>query len=311
LPHQSSVLKIIQTIADLDKALAPYRISGKKIGFVPTMGALHKGHISLIDFSRKECDVTVCSIFVNPTQFNDPKDLERYPRPMEEDAKMLREAGCDILFAPSVIEMYPTGDFSLLKEDFGNMDKVMEGKSRPGHFAGMITIVSKLFNAVKPTIAYFGSKDFQQYTLVSYFVKKHDLPITIKPCPIVREPDGLAMSSRNRLLSAEERKHAVLIPQTLFKVKEMWGKKSVTELKEFVQNEFAKNGFLKLDYFEISYADTLEPVQNTHLQTLRSGQAQPPSLLIERGKPKAGVSIVACIAAFDGKIRLIDNIILA
>jgi len=285
-------VKIIQTISELDKTLATYRASGKKIGFVPTMGALHKGHISLINYSKQECDITVCSIFVNPTQFNDPKDLERYPRPLEEDEKMLTDAECDVLFIPFVSEMYPNNDFATLQEDFGNLDKVMEGKARPGHFAGMITIVSKLFGAVKPTIAYFGSKDFQQYTIVNYFVKKHKLPWIIKACPIIREADGLAMSSRNRLLTLEERKRAVLIPQTMNKVKEMWGSKSVDEIKQFVQDAFAKDGFLKLDYFEISYADTLEPI-------------------LPQTPKGALTNVVACIATFDGKIRLIDNVMLA
>ncbi len=260
--------------------------ASKKIGFVPTMGALHKGHVSLIGIAKAENDVVVCSIFVNPTQFNDPKDLEKYPRPLEEDERMLQEAKCDVLFIPAVVEMYPNNDYSLLKEDFGMLDKVMEGKSRPGHFAGMITIVSKLFDAVKPNNTYFGSKDFQQLTIVKHYIKKHKLPITIRPCPIIREADGLAMSSRNRLLSAEERKHAILISQTLFKVKEQWGKKTVAELKDFVNSEFNRDGFLKLDYFEIADAETLEPVNEVKQ------------------------NVVACIACYDGKIRLIDNIML-
>lgn len=268
------------------------------------MGALHEGHISLIDLAKIENHVAVCSIFVNPTQFNDPKDLERYPRPLEEDEKLLKKANCDVLFMPSVQEMYPKGDYTTLNEDFGKLDKVMEGKSRPGHFAGMITIVSKLLNAVKPTIAYFGSKDFQQLTLVQYFVKKHNLPVIIRPCPIIREEDGLAMSSRNRLLSPEERKHALLISQTLFKVKEMWGSKTAAELKQFAMDEFAKDGFLRLDYFEIVYADTLEPVESTH--------PQPLSMNREGRNPLAGggVSVVACVAVFDGNTRLIDNVVL-
>jgi len=282
-------LRIIQTIAALQKELAPFRGKNKTIGFVPTMGALHEGHVSLIDMARIENHVSVCSIFVNPTQFNDPKDLERYPRPLKEDEALLKKAECNILFIPSVQEMYPGGDYTTLTEDFGNLDKVMEGKARPGHFAGMITIVSKLFNAVKPNNAYFGSKDFQQLTLVKYFAKRHNLPINIIGCPIIREADGLAMSSRNRLLSEEERKRATLIPQTMNKVKEMWGTKSIAEIKQFVNAEFTKDGFLKLDYFEISYADTLVAVE-------------------EPVKPNP---IVACIAAFDGKIRLIDNIMLA
>lgn len=265
----------------------PYRASGKSIGFVPTMGALHKGHMSLITLSLNENDITVCSIFVNPTQFNDPADLKHYPRPVESDRKMLEEEGCDILFMPSVEEMYPNNDYTLLNEDFGVLDKVMEGKSRPGHFAGMITIVNKLFNYVKPNKAYFGNKDFQQLTLVKYFVKKHGLPILIRECPISRDTDNLAMSSRNRLLTTEERKAAILIPNTLFRVSEMWGKHSIADLKAFVDTEFAKEPILKLDYFEIVHFDTLQPI------------AHP---------VPDNIPVIACIASFAGKIRLIDNI---
>ena len=280
-------MKIVATNSELESLLSPYRDNSKSIGFVPTMGALHKGHISLVNLSIEENDVTVCSIFVNPTQFNDPADLKRYPRPVDSDRKMLEAAGCDVLFMPSVEEMYPHEDYTLLNEDFGGLDKVMEGKSRPGHFAGMITIVNKLFNAVKPHKAYFGNKDFQQLTIVKHFVKKHQLPILIRECPISRDDDGLAMSSRNRLLSAEERKAAVLIPSTLFKVKEMWGKQNISELKIFVEKEFSKESVLKLDYFEI-----------VHFETLIS--------LSEPMSPET--PIIACIATFAGKIRLIDNI---
>jgi len=280
-------LKIAATKSEFEKILSPYRTGGKSIGFVPTMGALHKGHISLVNLSINENDVTVCSIFVNPTQFNDPADLKRYPRPVESDREMLESAGCTVLFMPSVEEMYPNGDYTLLNEDFGILDKVMEGKSRPGHFAGMITIVSKLFDAVKPAKAYFGNKDFQQLTIVKYFVKKYSLPILIRECPISRDTDGLAMSSRNRLLSPEERKGAGLIPKTLFKVKEMWGWKTISELKAIVIDEFAKESVLKLDYFEIIHFDTLMSI------------SEPAS---------SATPIMACIATFAGKIRLIDNI---
>ncbi len=251
------------------------------------MGALHKGHISLVSLSINENDVTVCSIFVNPTQFNDPADLKRYPRPLESDQKMLEEAGCDILFIPSVEEMYPNNDYSLLNEDFGVLDKVMEGQSRPGHFAGMITIVNKLFTYVNPHKAYFGNKDFQQLTLVKYFVKEHHLPILIRECPISRDTDGLAMSSRNRLLSAEERQAATLLSRSLFKVKEMWTGNNITELMTFVETEFAREPILKLDYFEIAHFETLQPLKTP----------------ISPDTP-----IIACIASFAGKIRLIDNI---
>lgn len=286
-PHYTYTLKIASTISELDKMLSPYRKDGKSIGFVPTMGALHKGHISLVSLSIHENDVTVCSIFVNPTQFNDPADLKRYPRPVDNDREMLEAAGCNILFTPSVEEMYPQNDYTLLNEDFGMLDKVMEGKSRPGHFAGMITIVSKLFNYVKPDKAYFGNKDFQQLTIVKYFVKKHRLPILIRECPISRDTDGLAMSSRNRLLTTEERRSAVFIPTTLYKVKEMWGKESVAALRAFVGSEFTKNTILKLDYFEIVHLDTLMPILDSFTKE---------------------TPVIACIAAFAGKIRLIDNI---
>ena len=280
-------MKVVATKYELEELLLPYRQDGKSIGFVPTMGALHMGHISLVNLSINENEVTICSIFVNPTQFNDPADLKRYPRPVASDREILETAGCNILFMPSVEEMYPHNDYTLLNEDFGMLDKVMEGKSRPGHFAGMITIVNKLFNYVKPDKAYFGNKDFQQLTIVKYFVKKHGLPILIRECPISRDMDGLAMSSRNRLLTIEERKAATLIPDTLYKVKDMWGNKSVAALKAFVDIEFAKNPILKLDYFEIVHFDTLMPIQ------------EPVSI---------DIPVMAYIATFAGKIRLIDNI---
>ncbi len=279
-------MQIANTVEELDIILDPYRAKDKPIGFVPTMGALHQGHISLIEHARADNDVVVSSIFVNPTQFNDPADLQRYPRPIEEDKRMLESAGCDVLFLPTVAQMYPNGDYTTLPENFGMLDKVMEGASRPGHFAGMITIVNKLFMAVKPHNAYFGQKDFQQLAIVRRFVEKHVIPINIIGCPIVREADGLAMSSRNRLLSTEERKRAILIPQTMMRVKEMWKNSSVTDIKKYVEAEFAIDGYLKLDYFEIADIDTLQPIKDKNMPA------------------------IACIAVFDGKIRLIDNILL-
>ena len=281
-------MKVAESIAELNNLLAPYRAKHAPVGFVPTMGALHEGHISLIKQAKAENEIVVCSIFVNPTQFNDPADLKRYPRPIEEDKKMLEAAGCDVLFMPTAEEMYPGGDYSTLHEDFDLLDKVMEGASRPGHFAGMITIVNKLFMAVKPHNAYFGQKDYQQLAIIKRFIEKHVIPINIVACPIIREPDGLAMSSRNRLLTPDERKRAVLISQTLFKVKDMWRKNSIADIKKFVEGEFVKDGYMKLDYFEISDAKTLQPL---------SGNGQ-------------DKSSVACIAVFDGKIRLIDNVLL-
>ncbi|HXP52229.1 MAG TPA: pantoate--beta-alanine ligase [Bacteroidia bacterium] len=279
-------MKVARSIAELNLILDPFRAKKAPVGFVPTMGALHEGHLSLITRAKTDNAVVVCSIFVNPTQFNDPKDLERYPRPIEEDKRMLESAGCDVLFLPTVEEMYPDDDYSTLKDDFGTLDKVMEGISRPGHFAGMITIVNKLFMAVMPQNAYFGQKDFQQLSIVKRFIEMHHVPINIIACPIVREADGLAMSSRNRLLNPEERKRAVLISKTLFKVKDMWGKTPIADIKKFVENEFTGDGYLKLIYFEIADTKTLQPVTDTT-------------------KPA-----VACVAVFDGKIRLIDNVLL-
>jgi pantoate--beta-alanine ligase len=280
-------LKIVAKKSELEELLSTYRASNKSIGFVPTMGALHKGHISLVNLSKEENEVTVCSIFVNPTQFNDPADLKRYPRPIDSDREMLENAACDILFMPPVEEMYPGNNYSLVQEDFAGLDRMMEGKSRPGHFSGMITIVNKLFECVKPDKAYFGNKDFQQLTIVKYFVKRHGLPILIRECPITRDTDGLAMSSRNRLLTFEERKAAGIIPQTLFKAKEMWGNKAISELKAFVVAEIAKESILKLDYFEIVHFNTLTPTE---------------------GPVPQSTPVIACIAVFAGKIRLIDNV---
>jgi pantoate--beta-alanine ligase len=205
------------TIAQLQEIILNHKKSGKTIGFVPTMGALHAGHISLIEKARAENNIVVCSIFVNPTQFNDPNDLIKYPRTPELDKQLLINAGCDILFSPAVDEMYPVKDERVF--DFGGLDKVMEGAHRPGHFNGVAQIVSKLFNAVKPDKAYFGKKDFQQLAIIKYITKQLNLPIQIIPCETMREPDGLAMSSRNIRLNSEERKQALQLSKALFFVK--------------------------------------------------------------------------------------------
>lgn len=283
-------MKICTTIEDLQNALSHHRTEKRTVGFVPTMGALHGGHLSLIAASKLENDVTVCSIFINHTQFNNPTDLEKYPRTIEEDRQLLIGARCDILFVPPVEEMYKNGDYTTISDDFGRLSSVMEGKSRPSHFAGMLTIVNKLFTAVKPDNAYFGKKDFQQLALIIQFVKKHDIPVAIKACPIVREADGLAMSSRNRLLSAEERKKAALIPETLHKVKSLWGKMQVAEIKKVVDEIFAKDSIMKLDYFNIASAETLADINDA------SSNNEP---------------AMAFIAVQCGKVRLIDNISLA
>ncbi|MGZ3904735.1 MAG: pantoate--beta-alanine ligase [Bacteroidia bacterium] len=272
---------------EVNGALEQYRKSGEQVGFVPTMGALHEGHISLIKASLKENKVTVCSIFVNPTQFNDKNDLARYPRMPEKDLKMLQENGCDIVFMPSVEEIYPTPDNRIF--DFGITDKVLDGAHRPGHFNGVAQVVSRLFDIVKPNKAYFGLKDYQQCLIIKKLVAQLHLPVQIIPCPILRENDGLAMSSRNMLLSAEERKAASLIPKLMNEAKSLATKIPLTELKNKLLAEIKTEPLLKPDYLEFCDADTLQSVTEI----------------------KPGQKIICLTAIFSGKIRLIDNIVIS
>lgn len=276
---------LVKTVNDLQKAIERAGALGS-VGFVPTMGALHSGHLSLVKQATAENKMVVVSIFVNPTQFNDKTDLERYPRTLEKDIQLLEPTGCHIVFAPGVNEIYPEPDTR--KFDFGALETVMEGKHRPGHFNGVAQVVSKLFEMVQPTRAYFGLKDFQQLAIIKNMVKQLQLDVEIVPCPIIREKSGLAMSSRNELLSSEERKNAALISETLFKAKELSGQKSVNELTRWVIDTINKNPFLDVEYFEI--------VDDTHLQRVKSW---------EEKNTKVG-----CVAVFCGKVRLIDNIIL-
>ena len=253
---------------------------------MPTMGALHAGHLSLVEKAVLENEMTVVSIFVNPTQFNDPEDLERYPRVLTNDLKMLRSTACDIVYAPSVKEVYPEPDTRTF--NFGTLELVMEGKHRPGHFNGVAQVVSKLFEMVKPHKAYFGLKDFQQLIIIKNMVKQLHLPVEIVPVEIVREKTGLAMSSRNELLSAEQRKNAALISKTLFAAKKQIGLKSVQELEDWVVAEINKNPFLSVEYFKIVDDEQLQPIKTW-----------------DEEKTKIG-----CVAVFCGNIRLIDNIVL-
>lgn len=273
----------IFTIAQLREIIQKEKKFGKTVGFVPTMGALHAGHISLVNKARSETDVVVCSIFVNPTQFNDPNDLQKYPRTPEQDKDMLLGAGCDILFSPSVEEMYPIKDERIF--DLGGLDKIMEGAYRPGHFNGVAQIVSKLFDAVKPDRAYFGKKDFQQLAIIKYITQQLKLPIQIIACDTIRENDGLAMSSRNVRLNDDERKQAVQLSRVLFWVKENASQYTVKELKLKVSEMLANYELIKTEYFEIADAETLQPVD-----------------VIKHGKT------MAFIAAYVGNVRLIDNI---
>ena len=279
-------MHIFYTVIELKTYLLELRLKKAKIGFVPTMGALHQGHCSLISTAKKENDYVVCSIFVNPTQFNDKKDLEKYPRNLERDKEILQAAHCDILFAPSQEEMYPSIDNT--KFDFGNLDMVMEAKFRPGHFNGVALIVKKLFNIVEPRSAYFGQKDFQQLLIIKHLVKMLQIPVTIVACPIFRESDGLAMSSRNVFLSPEERKNAPVIAQTLFSLKKTFSHFTINELKAWVKQQINKSDLMELEYFEIANSQTLLPIENI----------------------KETKHVVACIAVKFNKLRLIDNIIL-
>lgn len=277
---------ILNTIQETQDYLKSQIQAGKTIGFVPTMGALHAGHISLIERAKQENDLAVSSIFVNPTQFNNPEDLKKYPRTLEKDCEMLLPAGCDVVFAPSPEEMYPS--LPILRMDFGTLETVMEGKFRPGHFNGVGIVVSKLFNIVKPNKAYFGQKDLQQVAVIRCMVQDLSFDLELISCPTLREADGLAMSSRNTRLSPEAR---VLAPQ-IYKVLTLAKEKlqagfSVKEMQVAVNEHFAKFPEFSLEYFEAADFDTLLPIEAK----------------IEDGKN------ALCIAAFLGSVRLIDNIV--
>ena len=296
-------LQVFSTIQDTKKHLNFLKKQGKSIGFVPTMGALHRGHTSLLERAKRENDIAASSIFVNPLQFNDKKDLEKYPRTIESDIEKLKSAGCDMLFAPSADEMYPD---SLKKEDrnkeneivfLGHLDLIMEGAHRPGHFQGVCVVVKKLFDIMEPDKAYFGEKDFQQLAVIKHMVKALNIPVEIISCPTVREAGGLAMSSRNMLLTTEERKNAAHIYKTLIEAKVKLEKKhhsgiplanhSPDELKKFVEDKINENPFLQLEYFEVVNSETLVPITDyrSPITALR-----------------------ACIAVKVGNVRLIDNI---
>lgn len=276
---------IFDTKSALNAHLESIKSQNIQIGFVPTMGALHPGHTSLIDLSKKRGLYTVCSIFVNPTQFNDQNDLKNYPRTPEKDLEMLKLAGCDAVFMPSVSEIYPKED--IRKFDFGHLDTILEGAHRPGHFLGVAKVVSILFEIVKPHIAFFGSKDYQQVMVIKELVKQLHLPIEIVPCPIIRESDGLAMSSRNMRLNKEEREAAKLIPALLEEAKRMkLAGNSLEDIKLMVQNKLKTNTLYKLDYFEICDPNNLN--------------------LLNEVKPNT--NSIALTACFVGQIRLIDNL---
>ncbi len=292
---------IFNSIQKLQNHLNSIRNQKETIGFVPTMGALHAGHISLVDKAKADCDVVVCSIFVNPTQFNDLSDLDKYPRTLEADCKLLEEANCDIVFAPEVKEMYSEAELELKRQkiedkgwtnghsvDFGTLETVMEGAHRPGHFNGVAQVVSKLFRIVEPDKAYFGQKDFQQLAIIRSMTKQLEMAIEIISCDIMREPNGLAMSSRNERLTKQERDLAGIISKTLFTIKEQYKSKSVAELKAFAEEQIRTVPSIVMEYIEISDSDSLQPIIDF----------------------KQSKSVVVCIAVKLGAVRLIDNVVL-
>ncbi len=277
-------MKVINKIEELKKFLSQERENGKHIGLVPTMGALHAGHLSLVKRCVAENDVCVVSIFVNPTQFNDKHDLETYPRTLDNDCALLEPAGCTYVFAPSVEEVYPEPDTRVF--DLGSVAAVMEGPRRPGHFNGVAQVVSKLFYIVEPDKAYFGEKDFQQIAVIREMVKQLSLPVQIVDCPICREADGLALSSRNTRLTPELRKKAPLIAKTLHGSLALAPKQSVQAVHDFVVDTINKEADMEVEYYEIVDGHSMQPIQQW------SDTDYP----------------VGCITVYCGDVRLIDNI---
>ncbi len=274
---------LVKTKKELQEQLNAISCGGT-IGFVPTMGALHPGHLSLVKQAAHDNCVVVVSIFVNPTQFNDPADLARYPRNLEADLEMLEGTGCDLVYAPEPGDIYPEPDTRQF--DFGLPGQVMEGKHRPGHFNGVAQVVSRLFGIIKPDKAYFGLKDFQQLAVIRIVVRLLELPVEIVPCPVVREKNGLAMSSRNELLTPRQRESAALIYETISRARNLKGKKSVEQLINWVKTTINSNPDLVMEYFEVVENETLQPVMDWN-------------------KNK---DITGCIAVYCGNVRLIDTI---
>lgn len=277
-------MKVFETISGIRNEILKLRGQGKTIGFVPTMGALHQGHLSLLNRSLSECDVSVVSIFVNPIQFNNKHDLEKYPRTLDDDCRKLEPAGCNIVFAPSVDEMYP--EEANEHYDFGQLEKVMEGKHRPGHFNGVAVVVKRLFEICLPHKSYFGEKDFQQLMIIKALVEMEKLPVEVIGCPIIREPDGLAMSSRNIHLSSADRMIAPEIYKVLKWIREMAGEYSPASVVAEALVKINSLPGMEAEYIQIADEQTLLPIN-------KWGEAK---------------NIRIFVATFLGGIRLIDNL---
>ena len=279
-------MKIFNEIGPFRTYLKEITASGRTVGLVPTMGALHHGHISLIEAAKKANDITICTIYVNPTQFNNAKDLLKYPRTLEHDVAMLEDASCDILLVPNDAEMYR--DKPLVKFDFGHLDKVMEGEFRPGHFSGVALVVSKLFHICEPNRAYFGQKDWQQLTIIRRLVNELKFNIEIVCIPIAREPDGVAMSSRNQRLTPEFREQAPILYQTLRLAGSRLRREQVETVKKAVREAIESHSDIKVEYFEVTDPVNLTPIIRVDNDT----------------------EAMLFIAAFAGEVRLIDNLFL-
>jgi pantoate--beta-alanine ligase len=279
-------VKICVTIADAQAACGKLRAGLKRVGLVPTMGALHAGHLSLVRAAKEQCDAAVVSIFVNPKQFGPKEDFARYPRSFESDCAALEKDGVDVIFAPAVEEMYAQGETTWVTVE--GLSEKLDGRSRPGHFRGVTTVVAKLFHAIEPEVAFFGQKDAAQVAVIRRMVRNLNFPVEIVTCPTVREPDGLAMSSRNAYLSAEEHGRALVLFRSLRKVEEAFraGERNVCELMQYGRAVIAEEPEVRLDYFEIVDPETLDPVEHV-----------------------TGATLVA-VAAHVGPTRLIDNVVL-
>jgi pantoate--beta-alanine ligase len=283
---EPACLKVINTIADMRAASRAARSAGQRLGLVPTMGALHEGHLSLVRAAKASCGTVAASLFVNPTQFGPNEDLARYPRSFERDREMFEHEGVDLLFAPSVEEMYPAGGITWVTVE--ELSDKLDGRSRPGHFRGVSTVVAKLLHIVEPDAAFFGQKDAAQVAVIRRMVRDLNFPVEIVVCPIMREPDGLAMSSRNAYLDPQQRKQALVLHRSLLRVKTLAqaGEKNAANLAAAGLQEFAAEPSVRLDFLEIVDPDTLDPVED-----------------ISHG------ALVA-VAAFVGTTRLIDNLLL-
>ncbi|ANI89588.1 pantoate--beta-alanine ligase [Arachidicoccus ginsenosidimutans] len=279
---------LFKRISDLQTHLQKLRQENKTIGFAPTMGALHEGHLSLIKASQEEVDITICSIFVNPTQFNDSKDFEKYPITIDNDIYLLEKQRCDILFLPSVNEIYPNGKELKQLYDLGFIESILEGAFRPGHFQGVCQVVDRLLEIVQPDLLFMGQKDYQQIMVVKKMIELKNHKAKVIVVPIFREPSGLASSSRNMRLTNDEKEKATAIYQSLIFIKENISRLFFVEIKQQVAEMLMNSEFQKIDYIEICNAETLEPLE----------------------KYDKTIKLVALIAAFIGEVRLIDNMIL-